>query len=90
MEPRYRRYGFHGVSHHYVAAAAAPAGGAEAGLAASGQRCQGLRHSGGQSVDTSMGFTPPDAPVSVLAVPTDEELEIARATHACYAHTLRT
>ena len=33
-------------------------------------------------------ISPPDAPVRVLVVPTDEELEIARATHACLQSAL--
>jgi acetate kinase len=60
---RVRRYGFHGTSHRYVAYRYGKLTGAPRDQTAPhhpppGERLLRLRHPGGDSVDTSMGFTP--------------------------------
>ncbi|MVN74717.1 acetate/propionate family kinase [Hymenobacter sp. HMF4947] len=60
-EQRIRKYGFHGTSHQYVAAqAAAYLGQPEARLITIhlGNGCSMAAVRGGQSLDTSMGFSP--------------------------------
>ncbi|TVT39493.1 acetate kinase [Hymenobacter setariae] len=60
-EQRIRRYGFHGTSHQYVAAqAAAYLGQPDARLITIhlGNGCSMAAVRGGQSLDTSMGFSP--------------------------------
>lgn len=58
-----RRYGFHGISHHYIASQLpllmpAPADGIRAVSAHLGNGCSLCAINNGISVDTSMGFTP--------------------------------
>lgn len=58
-----RRYGFHGISHHYIATQlprliAGPADGIHAVSAHLGNGCSLCAIKNGISVDTSMGFTP--------------------------------
>lgn len=65
-----------GIGEHSAAVRAAVCTGLEAlGIAVDAER--------NTRVDSGIAeISPPDAPVSVLVVPTDEELEIARATYA--------
>ena len=60
---RIRRYGFHGTSHAYVAAVAAerlgqPLDALQLVTAHLGNGCSACAVRGGESVDTTMGFTP--------------------------------
>jgi len=61
-EHRVRRYGFHGVSHQYVAAEAAARLGisAQHGIISAhlGNGCSACAVANGQSMDTTMGMTP--------------------------------